>query len=348
MGTWVGGLYTLDCCRHLALKGLKVFTVAPGSNLNEILRIVGELSPKFEQTVLLGYPPFLKDVIDEGVSRQVPWSDYHVRWVCAGEVFSEEWRALVASRLGTPDDCTSSASIYGTADAGVLACETPLSITIRRWLANQPEAAMRLFGESRLPALLQYDPYHRYFECIHGELLFTGDNGVPLVRYNIHDTGGIMEYDEMLAHLQGYGFDALTSHSLFNLPVRRLPFVWVFGRSNFTISYYGANIYPENVTVALEQEPLCNWVTGKFVMHVGHDTDENSSWMVEIELAQEAEATPDKVVEIQYAIQSQLIRLNSEFAHYVPSAAKLPAVNLHPYHEATWFPAGVKHRYTRR
>jgi hypothetical protein len=32
-----------------------------------------------------------------------------------------------------------------------------------------------------------------------------------------------------------------------------LPFVYLFGRADFTVSYFGANIYPENVSVGLEQ-----------------------------------------------------------------------------------------------
>ena len=35
-----------------------------------------------------------------------------------------------------------------------------------------------------------------------------------------------------------------------------LPFVYVFGRADFTLSYYGANIYPENIAVGLEQGSL--------------------------------------------------------------------------------------------
>ncbi len=348
MGTWVGGLYSLDCCRHLTHRGMKVFAVAPGANLNEILRIVNELGPQFDQTVLLGYPPFLKDVVDEGISRGINWREFHVKCVCAGEVFSEEWRSLMAGRLGTSDDAFCSASIYGTADAGVLACETPLSITIRRWFANNPAAAERLFGESRLPALFQYDPYHRFFECIDHELLFTGDNGVPLVRYNIHDSGGLLEFRDMTDFLYANGFNILAVAQQTNITVRDLPFVWVFGRSNFTVSFYGANIYPENVTVALELQPICNWVTGKFVLHIDHDPNGNSNWVVEVELAV-GTVPPDDLADLTAAtIRSQLSRLNSEFAHYVPEAAQLPIVHLRPYRDGEWFPAGVKHRYTRR
>ncbi len=62
LGTWVGGMYTTNCVRHLAAKGYPITLVTPGSNKAEIMRVIGELGPHFEQVVLLGYPPFLKDV----------------------------------------------------------------------------------------------------------------------------------------------------------------------------------------------------------------------------------------------------------------------------------------------
>src|ERR1700760_3328295 len=58
LGTWVGGLFTLACVRHLAAKGYPITCVAPGNNKAEILRILPELAPFAEQVVLLGYPPF--------------------------------------------------------------------------------------------------------------------------------------------------------------------------------------------------------------------------------------------------------------------------------------------------
>ena len=62
------------------------------------------------------------------------------------------------------DTLTSIVSIYGTADAGVIAVETPLTVALRRWLAARPADAAALFGHERLPSLLQYDPYNRYLE----------------------------------------------------------------------------------------------------------------------------------------------------------------------------------------
>ena len=66
LGTWVGGMYTTSCCRLLAAKGYPITVISPGNNKQEILRVVRELAPAFAQVVLLGYQPFLKDVIDSG------------------------------------------------------------------------------------------------------------------------------------------------------------------------------------------------------------------------------------------------------------------------------------------
>jgi phenylacetate-CoA ligase len=349
LGTWVGGMYTASCCRCLASKGYPITAITPGNNKEEIFRVVQELGPAFEQVVLLGYPPFLKDIIDTGIARGIEWQRYGIKLVLAGEVFSEEWRTLVGERVGSQNPYYDSASLYGTADAGVLANETPLSICIRRFLANHPDAARTLFGESRLPTLAQYDPLSRFFETDNGTLLFSGDNGIPLVRYNILDTGGLIPYDAMLVFLAEWGFDPVGELGRQGARgIHPLPFVYVFGRSDFTVSYFGANIYPENVTVGLEQPGISAWVTGKFVLEVKEDADRNRFLSVVVELAPGVEGTEERRQAIANSILSHLLRLNSEFANYVPVEYRMPQVALAPTGDPEYFPVGVKHRYTRK
>jgi phenylacetate-CoA ligase len=346
LGTWVGGMYTANCCRHLALKGYPLTVITPGNNKAEILRVVQKLSPLFEQTVLLGYPPFLKDVVDSGIAQGVPWTDYQVKLVLAGEVVSEEWRSLLGQRLGSSRPCYDSASLYGTADAGVLGNETPLSICIRRWLAEHPDVARELFGESRLPTLVQYDSLSRFFEVQNGTLLFSGENGIPLIRYHIADTGGLLEFANLLDFLHQHGFNPIAALGE-NCKIRPLPFVYVFGRSQFVISYFGANVYPENITVGLEQHSVCEWVTGKFVMQVLFDEAQDAHLAIAVELAPNVEASPQKQQAIAESIRHHLCRLNSEFCNYVPESHQLPQVQLLPTGDPEYFPVGVKHRYTR-
>ncbi|GAA2338502.1 phenylacetate--CoA ligase family protein [Dactylosporangium salmoneum] len=337
LGSWVGGMYTAAACRHLAAKGYPVTVATPGNSVEEILRVAGELAPGFEQTVLAGYPPFVKNVVDEGVRRGVDWAAYGIRLLLAGEVFSEQWRDLMGQRAGLGDPDRGSVSLYGTADAGVLGNETPLSVRIRRFLAAHPAAARELFGDARLPTLVQYDPMTRFFETVDGTLLFTGDGGVPLIRYHIADEGGIVAHADLVAFCRRHGFDPGEGDGR--------PFVYVFGRSLFTVSYFGANIYPEHVAAALDEPGLADDITGRFVMEVRTEADEERRFAVTVERAPGRPA-PDPGT-LAAAVRATLLRLNSEYANYVPAAYQEPLVRLRDPGDPDYFPAGVKHRYSR-
>ena len=348
LGNWVGGLYTTSCCWHLTSKGYPLMVATPGNNKAEIFRVIQALAPHFEQTVLLGYPPFVKDVIDSGIAEGIDWTTYNPKLVFAGEVFSEEWRSLVLKRIGSTSPCYDSASLYGTADGGVLGNETPLSIAIRRWFSVHPEAARNLFGESRLPTLVQYDPASRFFELHDDTLVVSGENSVPLLRYHIADKGGLVSFEDMWAFLNNHGVHSLAELGLDNSSqTRSLPFVFVFGRADFTVSYYGANIYPENVTVGLEQPEFTSWISGKFVLET-RETDNSDKYLhIAVELLPAIQATIKLSEKIAESVKTQLLRLNSEFANYTPAERQLPQITLYSFADSDYFPVGVKHRYTR-
>lgn len=349
LGNWVGGVFTLSCCRLLAQKGLRLTMATPGNNVAEIMRVLNTLGDQFEQTVLFGYPPFLKTVLDAGSAAGFQWGRYNVKMVFAGEVFSEEWRTLITERLQQDDAMLTTATLYGTADGGVLGNETPFSIFIRRYLAAHPGVARELLGESRLPTLVQYDPLSRYFEVVNDTLVVTGDAGVPLIRYHIADKGGIIPFDEMMQRLRDYGFDAQQDGAAYYARgSHALPFVYLFGRADFTVSFFGANVYPENVTTALEQHELMRSVSGKFVMETIELADGGKELRVTIELLPAVEPSEALRNELAQAIKARLLYLNSEYANYVPASHQLPQVVLKPNGDAEYFPAGIKHRYTRK
>jgi phenylacetate-CoA ligase len=350
LGTWVGGIFTTSSCRHLAIKGYPMMVVAPGNNKAEIVRVVRSLGPMFEQTVLLGYPPFLKDVIDAGAADGVAWADYAVKLVLAGEVVSEEWRDLMGERAGLRDLLRDSASLYGTADAGVLGNETPVSVAIRRFLAQKPQAARAIFGQARLPTLVQYDPFERYFEEHEGTLAFSGECGVPLVRYHISDEGGVVPYAAMLERLRSFGFDAeAAARKGGGRGIRPLPFAYVFGRSHFAVSYYGANVFPDTVAVGLEQPSTRAFVTGKFVLEVREGAGHDAELRLAVELSPRGEAEPAGALAdaVADAVLAAILRQSSEFANYVPPERQRPQITLWPQNHPEYFPSGVKHRYSR-
>jgi phenylacetate-CoA ligase len=155
-----------------------------------------------------------------------------------------------------------------------------------------------------------------------------------------------MSHNEMMAFLRECRQSSLEAYGL-KEDGCRLPFVWVFGRADFTVSYYGANIYPENVAVGLEQPELMNWLTGKFVMEVGEGIDGAKVLHIAVELLPSETANARKQSLIAQSISVQLLRLNSEFANYVPQRKQIPQVELLEFGNSEYFPTGVKHRYTR-
>ena len=58
-----------------------------------------------------------------------------------------------------------------------------------------------------IPTLFQYNPAGSFIEEINEEIVLTTKNATPLVRYNIHDKGGIIKFREMEEILKKYGYD---------------------------------------------------------------------------------------------------------------------------------------------
>lgn len=79
--------------------------------------------------------------------------------------------------------------------------------------------------------------------------------------------------------------------------------MYVFGRADFTVSYYGANIYPENITVGLEQPKIMAWVTGKFVLEALEDQTGDKYLQVVVELLPNIGANnpSERLLHLRYA-----------------------------------------------
>jgi phenylacetate-CoA ligase len=109
----------------------------------------------------------------------------------------------------------------------------------------------------------------------------------------------------------------------------------------------GANVYPESISAALERSPISEWSTGRFVIEVRSDDDEDQILSLTVEVAPGTTAGHDEATAAADAVRAELRRVNSEFAHYMPVDRQTPVVQLRPADDAEYFPPGVKHRYSR-
>ncbi len=260
LGTWTSGEKTADALRRVASSGRYDMTViTPGTSVEEIIEILSDLSPRYKQTIIIGYPPFIKTVIDSAIEQKINIKDLKIKIGLGGEGHSIEWRNHILEKIGaSKNDLAAISSAYGAADIGIaIGREYPITILIRNLANKDKDFAKELFGEnSIIPSLYQYNS-SAYIEAVDGELVFTANNGIPIVRYNIHDAGGVIDYQSMINITAAYGYD--TTKILKNMGYRsddiwRLPFFYTYGRSDGTISVIGANIYPENFQSALLSE----------------------------------------------------------------------------------------------
>lgn len=89
-------------------------------------------------------------------------------------------------------------------------------------------------------------------------------------------------------------------------------------------------------------------MSGKFVLQVNEAADLNETLSVVVELLPGVTDDDAKRDTVAATVLAQLRRLSSEFANYVPAEYQRPQVTLKPAGDPEWFPAGVKHRYTRK
>lgn len=349
MGTWIAGSYTTASTLGAIQNGLKINLVTPGIEKEEAVKAVKHLGSQYDQVIIVGYPPFTKDILDEGRRQGVKWSKLNVKFMWAGEAFSEEWRDYVLHQVGSKDPYCGGLNIYGSADAAMLGHETPASILLRRILNRRPALRSKIFNTEILPSIMQYDPMSRYFETQNGELIFSAYSGIPLLRYNIHDMGGILSYEEGVA-LAGPAFqEGLVKHHI-DSAQWEMPFIYLNGRKDFTATIYAVNIYPENIKAALVDPKMRGWVTGKFTMATRNKTDMDQYFEVNIELAKGIHPEADYVSIASKTLVAKLKKLNGEFRklHSAVGVKAEPVVNLIEFGNKDHFANGVKHRWVKR
>jgi len=216
--------------------------------------------------LICGYPPFLKRVIDCAREQHFPLDKYRLMGLLGGEGNSEGLRDYLSQAF---DPVYSG---YGATDVEIgVAGETAISLAIRRAARSNDELKTALFGhDSRLPMVFQYNPLMHHIETSEtGELIFTITRLnllQPRIRYNVHDAGGVATLAEMERKAKGVGVDLRSLTAASRQPLMPLPFLWIYGRKDSTVSVMGANIYPEDLEQCLYDSPGLATVTNSFCL----------------------------------------------------------------------------------
>jgi phenylacetate-coenzyme A ligase PaaK-like adenylate-forming protein len=325
MGAWAAGFnMSLGMMRHGIVKSV-------GPDIDKILSTLSYLGPSY-RFLISGYPPFLKHLLDEGDRRGFAWSSYEVHALVGGEGMTEELRDLLLVRF------RSVFSGYGATDIEIgMAGESPVSIAIRRLARARPDVREAMFGrDSRLPMVFQYNPLIHFLEANdEHEVVCTVsrlDLLAPRIRYNVHDEGGLVDFHTAAATLRRFGFDIATLGSVPEtagphgaLPWVRpipLPFLWVHGRRDATISVMGSNIYPEDIETIVYRDAELVPLLHSFLLSVTDDETGMPRPVVALELTDLAGVDDSWRAHMSDRLRDGLRDLNID---YRSSIAEFPA-----------------------
>lgn len=104
-----------------------------------------------------------------------------------------------------------------------------------------------LFGRELPPMIFQYNALDYIIETTRDrELVFTigrQTSAAPKLRYNLHDLGGVITHAQLQEKLASHGIDIFQLAELQS----RFPILFIYGRSDLTVPFYGAKVYPTDL-----------------------------------------------------------------------------------------------------
>ena len=333
LGAWATGMSVSS-----ALAGTcRLKSVGP--DRDKVVTTMLQLGPGYRY-VVLGYPPFLKDVADD---PRIDLSRYDVTAGFGGEGISENMRTYLLRSFRRV------VGSYGASDLEInIAAETDMTVALRRRMAADPALRLAVTGraDGPLPMVFQYNPLDYVLETTaDGELLVTVARRAslsPRVRYNIHDLGRVVRVPQLRAVLAAHGAEDLLDGAL------DLPVLLHAGRSDASVDFYGAVVTVDEVREALyAQEPLaCAMRSFRLVRH--EDADAATALVVAVEL-QPGELTSDHDAgSLAAAVLARLRRRNADLDNACKGAGgALPTLQVHAAGTGPFAgdEALLKHRY---
>lgn len=345
MGVYVSGMATTLPTWLLSQK-YNCTVATPGNNRMEVLRIIRDLGNSYEQIVLAGHPFFIKDVLETGTSEGMVWKKHSLHFIFASEGFSETWRQFVLQKsLHTSKEIIST-SLYGSSELLISGFETPTSIELKRLLEKKQNLSSQITGTNQPVHIFQYNPIMRYIEHVHKELVFTADSGIPLIRYNLHDAGVTIPFLNAREILRSEKNMQATK----TIRDWELPYIALLGRSDQTVVFYAANIYPEHIRTALQHHSILSATTGKFSLEKQYKRSMDEQLIIHVELTKPTKPSKGLTTHIQKLIIDTLKKVNKEYLFLWEHLDKdiRPIIQLWEYQHPEHFAPGIKPRYIKK
>ncbi len=352
LGLWLAGMFTYDAINLAGERGCKVTVIPTGINKVEIFKSLKNLAPLFDSVVLIGYPPFIKDVVDEAAGQGIDFKKMNLRMLFGGETFTESFRDYLVDKTGIKNPYLDMGNMYGCSEGGIVAWETPVCILIKRLSVKNPEIFKKIFGNmSTIPTLGQFNPRFAAFEEENNELFITAGGATPLIRYQIGDRGNVLELNKVQEIFKSFGISLSKEAKSKGIAIENLPLVAIYERNDFSVSFYGLQIYPQTIKLALDSKELLNHLTGKFSMAVIQDQNQNQQFEINLELKPGFKGTAKLRELTEKIIIKNLYDNNSEYRELSRNLSikrTKPHLVFWEYNHEKYFKSGTKQKWMQK
>jgi phenylacetate-CoA ligase len=335
-GPWATGIKFCQLMQQHAL------VKSCGPDVQNIVQTLKLFGTDYEY-IIAGYPPFLKKFVDEA---KIPLKKYRIHLLTGGEGISVQWKSYLKKKLWKKATIVSS---YGASDIDIgIGFETPFCDFIRHLCEKNVKLRHKFFGSiPMLPMLFQYNPMTHYITQTYNrtekkyEFIVTlMDTRVasPKIKYNLHDEGGVYTFNGIMEILEEFapGFHKRYIKEKGDWPILQLPFLFVAGRTDGTISLDGANVYPSQIEAGILTNKELEEKTQAFMIY--KETGKNHKQRFAIAVHLKRSIRTGKRLQKKYhdIILKEIKLLNPDFVESYRANKQLcdPKIVLHKHNSA--------------
>ena len=280
-----------------------------------ILKSIGPDQKKLENSLelfgadyrylIFGYPPFIKSFVD---TTALDLKQYRMDLIVGGEGISEPLRTHLLKYFQTV------ISSYGASDLEInIGVETDLTINLRRLCIKDRKLSHTFFGREMPPMIFQYNALDYIVETTPaGELVFSigrQTSAAPKLRYNLHDLGGTMTHAQLREKLASHGIDIFQLAGLQS----RFPILFVYGRSDLTVPFYGAKVYPTDLEEIINADPNLVRQINSFQISSYEDEEINRRLKIRLETVKNLPSPLAVTEQLHRTMFEGLCRVNQDF-----------------------------------
>lgn len=347
MGVWTAGDYVSLLNKYLSYKYPSNSSMSPGIDIDNTIKVIENISLNFDQTIIYSYPPFAKDIIDNLPPRLL--KSCNIKLVVYGEPYTEKWREYILKKIGASrGEPYNVSSILGSSEGGLIGSESVACTAIRILAYKNPGICTSLFGETRVPSLIQFNPMAKYIEIVGNNIVLTNKGGLPLIRYDTHDFGNLLSKEDIASLLkESFGIDLKSEVAKYKSFITAMPYLYVFGRSDYSASVYGVTISPETIKDILATNPFARYLSSRFVMTTIEDSESNQYLNIVCECKKSTDVRDVAIPAIEKQFAEHLKIYSSEYAKLLSSMGGrvYPKVELKNYGDDEHFSSRNKQKY---